>query len=142
MYEETFDLLTAVADSCKHDLSVKGFDDRLIMQKGVYVLNSWGYGPVYCFNMYVHGPYSSSLADVYYHIGNVPMGRTNVPEDVVTKLTSLFDKGLQYIEAYATVLMIKNNSRGSTNEDILERALELKPHLKDHVQEAAGCLLT
>lgn len=66
MKGETLDLFKAVAAACGHDLKVNEFDDRLTLQRGCYILNSWGFGPFYYFDMYMRGPYSSNLAEEYY----------------------------------------------------------------------------
>lgn len=134
-------LFAAVATAIGHDLKVGKFDDRLSLQKGCYILNSWGYGPFFKFNMYIHGPYSSSLADEYYRIGDITFTETDVPADRVEDLSHIFEKGLPYAEAYATLMMIRNNSPGASYDGIIKRANELKPHLKEEIEEASASLL-
>jgi len=134
-------LFAAVAAAIGHDLNIEKFDDRLSLQKGCYILNSWGYGPDYKFNMYIHGPYSSSLADEYYKIGDITFTETDIPADAVENLHKIFDKGLQYVEAYATLLMIRDNSPNAPSDGIVKRANELKPHLKKEIEEASASLL-
>ena len=134
-------LLSAVAKAAGRELKIDHFEDRLIMQKGCYILNSWGCGPKFRFNMYVRGPYSTTLADEYYSLGDVTPGVTDIPDVYVNDLSEILGKGLRYAEAYATVLMIKNNSPGGSYEGIMRRALDLKPHLKKEVEEASLSLL-
>lgn len=64
-----------------------------------------------------------------------------MPEDVLSKLAEIFSKGIRYAEAYATILMIRTDSKDASNENVLKRATGLKPRLKDEVMEAASCLL-
>lgn len=142
MTGDTSDLLNAVAIACGRDLEVGEFDDRLTLQKGCYILNSWGYGPRYRFNMYIRGPYSSELAKEYYKYGTIARRETNVPEEALSRLAEIFSKGIGYAEAYATVLMIRSNSKDASKEDVLKRAMDLKPRLKAEVAEAAACLLS
>ena len=137
----TSDLFTAVAIACGHDLKVNEFNDRLTLQKGCYILNSWGYGPKYPFNMSIRGPYSSELAGEYYKHRVITRGKIDIPEDALSKLAEIYSKGIGYAEAYATVLMIKTNSKDSSSEEVLKRAMDLKPRLKVEVAEAAACLL-
>jgi len=139
---DTSDLLTAVAIACGRDLKVGEFDDRLTLQKGCYILNSWGYGPRYHFNMYIRGPYSSVLAKEHYKYGTIAGRETDVPEEALSRLAEIFSKGIGYAEAYATVLMIRSNSKDASKEDVLKRAMDLKPRLKAEVAEAAACLLS
>ncbi len=135
------DLFNAVAIACGHDLKINEFNDRLTLQKGCYILNSWGYGPRYHFNMYIRGPYSSDLAKEYYKCDSIAGRETNVPEEALSRLTEIFSKGIGYAEAYATVLMIRSNSKDASKEDVLKRAMDLKPRLKAEVAKAAACLL-
>jgi uncharacterized protein YwgA len=60
------ELISAVAKALGRKLSVTNFRDRLLMQKGCFILNEMGIGPIYSFRMYIRGPYSSDLADDYY----------------------------------------------------------------------------
>lgn len=141
MYDDSRKLLAAVSKAVGHGLNVNDFDDRLTMQKGCYILNSWGFGPMYRFSLYIRGPYSSELADDYYSLGNDVGEITDVPDEAVERLSEIFGKGLGYAEAYATVLLVKNNSPGASYDSIHRRALELKPHLSNEVEEACASLL-
>lgn len=141
MHSDSKNLIAAVSKAIGHDLDVDAFDDRLTLQKGCYILNSWGYGPRYNFGLYVRGPYSSDLADDYYEIKDLIPDSTTIPNETIDKLAEIFDKGLEYAEAYATVLLVKNNSPGAPSESIRKRAMELKPRLKKEVKEASKCLL-
>ena len=136
-----FDMLVAaVASAVGRKLNVDKFSDRLTMQKGCYILNSWGYGPIYDYSLYIRGPYSRELADDYYEIKSIP-AVTTIPSNAIDDLKAIFDRGLRYAEAYATVLLIKTNNVGANRERILNRALELKPHLESEVREACSSLL-
>ena len=136
-----FDMLVAaVAKAVGRELDVKKFNDRLTMQKGCYILNSLGVGPVYDYGLYIRGPYSRELADDYYTIKAIP-AETTVPADKIDALRCIFDKGIGYAEAYATVLLLKRNNAGVSPERILNRALELKPNLDSEVREACASLL-
>ena len=133
--------MAAVATAVGHDLKIDKFKDRLAIQKGCYILNSWGVGPMYKFNMYIHGPYSTSLAADYYRVGDINFRDTDVSEDKIEGLRSIFDKGLDYAEAYATVLLIKDTNPTASYDRIYKRALELKPHLSKEVEEASASIL-
>lgn len=141
MHHDPRNIIAAVAKAAGHELDVEKFDDRLTMQKGCYILNCWGYGPRYPFNLYIHGPYSRELADDYYELGTFSEAETEIPEEIVEELGDIFSEGLRYVEAYATVLLVKNNNPGVSTDRILERSLELKPKLENEVKKAATCLL-
>ena len=141
MHHDPRSMIAAVARAAGHEPDVKKFDDRLTMQKGCYILNCWDYGPKYSFSLYIHGPYSSELADDYYELGAFSDGETDIPDEIIEKLRDIFNDGLGYVEAYATVLLVKNNSPGASSDRICERSIEIKPHLEKEVKKAAACLL-
>ena len=89
----------------------------------------------------IRGPYSSELADDHRSLGNEVGGTTDVPDEVVVRLSEIFAKGLSYAETYAVVLLVRNNSPGASYHSIHKRALELKPHLSNEVEEACASLL-
>lgn len=142
---EAGNLIYAVSKAVKHELDVEKFDDRLAMQKGCYILNDWGYGPRYKYRLYIRGPYSSELADDYYEMskknGNAPVSTTVSPDDI-DKLSRIFDKGLKFVEAYATVMLVKTNNPGIPSDEVRDTALSIKPHLKAEVMEASSLLLS
>ncbi len=141
MHNDSRKLLAAVSKAVDHRLNVNDFNDRLTMQKGCYILNSWGYGPRYRYGLYIRGPYSRELADDYYSLGNDIDVDTDVPDEVVARLHAIFDKGIEFAEAYATVLLVIDSSPGASHESIHRRALEIKPHLEREVEEACASLL-
>ena len=110
------------------------------MQKGCYILNTWGYGPYYRYGLYIRGPYSSELADDYYEIGRLS-NSTTVPLEAISKLSEIMSKGIEYTEAYATVLLVKRNNPGRTDKEIFDKSLNIKPHLKKEVTEACASIL-
>lgn len=56
-------LVDAVSQAIGYDLNPTRYEDMLIIQKGVYILNTWGVGPMYEFSTYIEGPYSMRLAN-------------------------------------------------------------------------------
>ena len=111
-----------------------------MMQKGCYILNTWGYGPFYNFSLYIRGPYSPELADDYYRIRDLDY-RTTVPESDVRRLAEIMGKGVRYTEAYATVLLVKDSNPNRSNETIFKKTLSIKPHLESEIREACSSIL-
>lgn len=133
-------LFAAVSKAADHALSIDEFDDRLLLQKGCYILNCKGYGPRFDFSLYIHGPYSPRLADEYYaHFDSD--GPTDVPDEVIAELREIFSQGIGYTEAYATLMLVINHNPGVSKEAIIERTEGIKPHLKSEIEKAAKCLI-
>ncbi|MDO5862256.1 MAG: hypothetical protein Q4Q58_05645, partial [Thermoplasmata archaeon] len=131
----------AVSKAIGRDIDVEEFSDRLALKKGCYILNSWGFGPKYRYGLYIRGPYSRELADDYYEMGSFG-DETDIPSETVDRLSEIYGKGLEYVEAYATVLLLKNNSPNASAESIRKTAMGLKPHLITEVLEASTSLLS
>lgn len=134
-------LIATVERPIGHELNVEELNDRLTMQKGCYIFNSWGYGPRYEYDVYIKGPYSRDLARDYYDVSKLDNTGIDVPDEAIDRLRGVFDKGIGYAEAYATVLLVRNNSPGASYDSIHRRALELKPYLAREIEEASASLL-
>ena len=141
MHNDPSNLIVAISKAMNRNLNKNKFNDRLLMQKGCYILNSWGFGPKYRYGLYIRGPYSSELADDYFEMSS-PGKVTDVPEKTIRDLSAIMTKGIEFTEAYATVLMIKNNNPGKSNIDIRNRAMEIKPHLRKEIVEVCPSILS
>ena len=141
MHHDPRSLVAAVAKAAKNELDISRADDRLMMQKGCYILNCWNLGPRYRFDLYVRGPYSSELAEDCGELGSFNGFDTDVPDGAVSKLSEIFDEGSGYVDAYATVLLVKNNNPGASSDRILMRCQELKPHMSFELGVVATDLL-
>ena len=140
MHKDPRNLIGAVSKALGRKLSNEAFKDRLFMQKGCYILNSWGYGPKYDYSLYIRGPYSSELADDYYELDG-GYTSTDIPDNVVSKLSDILNRGVGYSEAYATVLLVKTNNPNKSYDEILAKAVEIKPRLEKEVTEACSSIM-
>ncbi len=141
MHDNPSNLIFAVSKALGRKLNRSRFNDRLMMQKGCYILNSWGYGPFYNFSLYIRGPYSPELADDYYEMRELDC-HTSVPESDIMKLAGIMGKGVRYTEAYATVLLVKDSNPTGSNQTIFNKSLSIKPHLEFEIREACSSILT
>ena len=135
MKEGTESLLAAVAKAANRNLDLGEPEDHLNIQRGCYILNSRGHGPVYDYSLYIKGPYSPELAEDLRLIKAIPE-ETDIPHEAVNALRNILSRGTAYAEAYATVLLLKRNNADVSPERILNRALELRPDLDSDAQEA------
>ena len=134
-------LVRAVSKAVGRGLDVNVNEDCFTIQRGCYILNTWGYGPVYDYGIYIYGPYSEELAKDCEMMGSISDGFTCVPDDVIDQLHGIFEKGPGYAEAYAMVLLVKNNNHGVSFKTMQKVALNITPYLKDEVEEVCALLL-
>lgn len=115
-----------------HEFNVEEFNDRLLAQKGVYLLNCAGICPRYQFRQYIRGPYSSELADTYYKISekNIAPEMCEIPEDIKNTLADILSRGIDFTEALATMLVVADVNKDIKGHELVDATIYVKPHLK------------
>lgn len=111
-----------------------------MFQHGCYILNRWGFGPFFDHPLFIHGPYSTGLADAYFS-GYDPDVGTDVPDEAVSRLSEVFSRGMAYKEAYVILMLIIEMNPGEPNDVLIRQAQMIKPHLSSEIGMAAGELL-
>lgn len=121
------------------DFKVNYFNNRLKLQKYIFLLRRYGIDLGYSYNYYIRGPYSPELADDYYNLPEVD-GELELPEDF---LRLIKDKSERWLELASSLVMVFEKYPGIgedeairivagsklENPDKLRRILE---ELKDH----------
>jgi len=133
-------LIAAVAEAMgRTKLNVNCFEDRLLMQKGCFVLNRMGVYPKYRFDLYIRGPYSSDLARDYYDLlrGGRMTYETDVHPECIRELSVLIGKGTPFLEAYATLGLALSYNPKMDWDRLIEFVIDMKPHLEKEIREAS-----
>jgi uncharacterized protein YwgA len=119
----------------------RSFDNRFMIQKYVYLARYFNLEMGYGFSMYLHGPYSRSLADDYYDLaideameaefGPGSVSRTSDLNGLQVNTFFEFVNGRdrEWLEAATTLLSL---SRHFTDR---RRLLERTTNMKDHIPE-------
>lgn len=136
-YGDPSGLFVAVSKAAGHGLDVGVSDDRLVLQHGCYILNRWGFGPFFDYPLFIHGPYSTALADAYFSGYDSGLG-TDVPDEAVSRLSEVFSHGMAYGEAYVTLMLIIEMNPGEPNDVVIRQAQMIKPRLSPEIWMAAG----
>lgn len=127
------------------NFSYSDFDQRMEMQKAVYLLQDMGV-PVgdYGFRWYLHGPYSQSLQDDMHYESGRPCANLTLSKEYVESIELLrsviqSDKHGQYsvsnwVECLASLHYLRENllSFNSTEEEVVTELERRKKHLNDH----------
>jgi uncharacterized protein YwgA len=135
-------LISAVGRAWGKELKLGTFNDRLVMQKGCFLLNDMGVLPSYNFSLYVRGPYSSELADDYYELmksGNFSAD-TYIDVEYIDKLSRIMRKGPSYLEAYSTMVLAREYNPNMSKREIEAFVCNMKPALKKEIEEASASL--
>ena len=140
MSEAPNNLIAAVKLAAGRKLDLDCFADLLIIQKGCYILNAWGYGPHINYSQFFKGPFSLELAD-FCETAKTIDNTTDVPTEGINRLSKVISKGDDYLEAYATVLMIIVDNPNITKENVIRHSLSIKPNLSDEIMEVSESLL-
>lgn len=106
-------------DLPSYDFSMKTFDDRLKIQKMVYIIQTFGVYLGYEFSYYIHGPYCSKLAQTGYET-------SDIYHDVMVSNEDLFqDKNIEKKYKRSIELLKKLDS---TNKLEIAASLHLLHH--------------
>ena len=84
------------------DFKVNYFNNRLKLQKYVFLLRKYGIDLGYFYSYYIRGPYSPELADDYYNLPKVS-GEMKLPEDF---LKLIKDKSERWLELASSLVMV------------------------------------
>jgi len=123
-------------------------EDRLKLQKYVFIADHFGLNSGYDFSMYVRGPYSPELAEDYLRaseMASINQSEAYLPsefnKDEFIKFVRNKDK--EWLEIATTVLAIYeyNKDRGISRDDIIKIATSIGPWSKDRVEVVLDELL-
>lgn len=144
-------IATAIAIRDLNCYSLETMNNRILLQKKIYLAQDIGIPLGYGYSWYIHGPYSTDLTAVAYQIipeGNESIENKNFREpyaSMIKKVNNLENdierKGLkisavQWYELLASLAYwIKRESR--TNEDAIQRIKETKPQFSEEQIKAA-----
>jgi uncharacterized protein YwgA len=109
----------------------EGFLNRLKLQKYTYLARYFGLNMEYPFTMYLHGPYSSPLADDYYNIEpwydeDVGILPANFRESEFIDLVGTKDH--EWLEVASTLISL--NKSFKQRDKLLDRITNMKPYIR------------
>ena len=129
-------LLAAVCKAVGRDMNVANRADLLILQKGCFILNFWGYEPAFDYNVIIKGPYSQDLREICQNLADIRISwETDVSENDILELGRIIKKGADYLEAYSMVLMVVSYNPGISENDTQQFVEEIVPRLKKQFGE-------
>ncbi len=130
------------------------FNSRFKIQKIAFLSKALGIEMYYKFSIYVHGPYSSVLAQDYYKF---PQAIVNMETDTVLtenemkvaekineKVLNHYlakDYEAELLEAVSTILYLKKDNPNVSDDDIFQQVKSMKPHLKESMVIIANNLV-
>lgn len=120
-------------------LTCEDFQDRLTIQKVVYLLSQMGYSPVerFRFDNYIRGPHSTGLATAYYKLSKVSVDhRAVIPDAILMRIVECMDKGTHFMEAVATLDIVSRSNPRASQEEVTSFVQKRKPFLINVVPEA------
>jgi hypothetical protein len=144
--------LRLLADETHKPLAMDSKEDRIRLQKLVYLLKAGGYPPAmkFDFNLYQNGPYSPELTQVYYLYGTDGIADSpaakDVRADLLATLKEADSKGVLFLEALATALDTSTSLRrksGANSEFArgLTWARSIKPQIDERTWQEVRVFL-
>ena len=105
------------------------FENRLKLQKYVYIAQRWGLELPYTHSMYLYGPYSRTLTDDYYEIAENPDLYDGAPRDLPPEfdregfLRSV-ENDQRWLEIAATLIERNKEIRG--HDELVKNVMGIK----------------
>ena len=111
------------------------FSARFRVQKAAFLLRHLGVKPFTSlgFGLYIHGPYSGTLAEWYYKAK--PGGEASLSPDVLAKLDWFMDNSESWIEVASAIISPKESRGGISDEDLPGALRVSKPWVTDRMAE-------
>jgi uncharacterized protein YwgA len=126
-------------ESIGFNFNVRLFNNRLKLQKYVFLAKQYGIDLGYNFNLYVRGPYSPMLAEDYYRLSEeIEPIRVGLPEDFIKLIKN---KSERWLELASTVVMVKNRYPSIDDEKIIKIVLGNKPFTNEEELKEIICKL-
>ena len=85
----------------------------------------------FAYNLYIHGPYSPTLARVYYELDSVEPAKLNLPESVKAYIDSISKMSTRQLALLATVISTIQYNQDEPDEVIVAQVSNLKPDYDD-----------
>lgn len=133
------------------EFGIENFEQRLILQKLVYILQEFGVPLNYSFNWYMHGPYSpeltsdafSYLSILQEHGDNRVLGdleASDLPREEINEVAKVIEKiksetgmyGGYLVEAIATLIYIR---KYVDRENAVQHVIKLKPKFSKYEEK-------
>ena len=109
---------------------------KIMVQKLVFLAEYFGWNNSYSYDLYIHGPYSSNLADDYYSNNLFNYSSLKI-QDFDSKSMKQFikDKSLDYLESASTILFYKKLNENISLDFAIKKLAEIKPHISSKIVE-------
>lgn len=111
------------------------FSARFRLQKAGFLLKHLGVAPFteLGYGLYIHGPYSSTLAQWYYSAK--PGGEADLEPDVLAKLDWFMDHNDSWVELASAIMALKGTPAGISDRDLPGALRVSKPWVTDPMTE-------
>ena len=128
-------------EDCKiFKFRVNIFNNRLKLQKYVFLARKYGFNLGYSYNLYIHGPYSPQLADDYYALEEsaIEPEKITLDEGFIKLIRK---KSEWWLELASTVVTVSERYRDMRDEMMIKLVRNSKPFAsKSEVEEVISKL--
>lgn len=139
MTNDAENLFVAIEKAAGHRLDPDNPNDNILVQRGCYLLNRWGCRPRFAYPLFVGGPYSRDVADLFQDRRNRG-DSTDVPDECIHRLTDLIGHGEDYLEAYTTLLLAVDDNPNLPLDSVVKIVKRVVPRLDNQISEASASL--
>ncbi len=152
--EKLASFIKTLEDLGIYKFNIDEFDNRLMLQKLVYISKFFGIDLGYSFNYYLRGPYSPELADDYFRLAELDWNalREKIPKITTPEFEKFVNfvrgKDIELLEGIATGLVfckklkIMNYPYSKIRKLLPKLIASRKPFLEDRSEEITEIILS
>lgn len=115
-------IVNGLRKSLGFNFNVEKFEDRIRLQKYVFLLRKFGIDLGYNFDLYVRGPYSRDLSMDYYSLPDAKE-EIEIPEEFVNLVR---DKDIRWLELSTSLIKVRERYPKISDEEVIEIVEKLK----------------
>lgn len=125
--------LKLLKENLNFDFNIRSLDDRIKLQKYVFISKSFGLDLGYNYSLYIHGPYSPDLAKDYYNLNLKDYNTTHLERRFNWRNFKLAVQGksVKWLEISVTALSVKETNPDLSRDELLDILIKIKGEAYD-----------
>ncbi len=139
-------VLAGIVKKIYLDFNLNTFENRIKLQKIIYLLQAYGINLGYIFSIYIRGPYSQELTKTAYYIQDFNSATnidfenpkdTEIFESYINKIEE-FKHNIKWLEVASTLHLFKNMNKSTSKDEIITKVMSIKPFTKEEIEKVWG----
>lgn len=121
--------INLLKDNLDFSFNINSLDDRIKLQKYVFIAKSFGLDFGYHYSLYIHGPYSPNLANDYYYLslnGYNDNGQLPRTFKIESFKSAVQGRSIKWLEIVSTALSFMGANPKLSKNELLNLVIKIK----------------